>query len=258
MCMFALPLQAHEFWIEPEDYTVEAGDILSATLRNGEEFAGSTISYIPARFQRFEIVTDGGAQPVEGRIGDNPAVAVGDLPEGLATILHETSDQSLTYREWAKFLRFVDHKAFDGVPEAHLARGLSQESFREAYRRFAKALVAVGDGAGQDRRHGFRIEIVLGANPYTDDLGGRLPVQVWLDDAPRAGAQIEVFEKSAEGDVVITLHIADNEGRVVLPVKAGHAYLLDSVAIEPLEPESERDPVWKTLWAALTFAVPEA
>ncbi|UWQ18386.1 DUF4198 domain-containing protein [Jannaschia sp. M317] len=257
LCILAAPLQAHEFWIEPEAYTVATGETVKATFRNGQEFKGSNLSYIPSRSARFDMVTGDTVQPVPARMGDNPAVAIDTAPEGLLTVLQETTEQRLTYKEWVKWVNFAEHKDFTEVLEAHRARGLPDEGFREAYLRFAKALIAVGDGAGEDSARGMRVEFVAGANPYTDDLSGGLPVQILFDGAPKANAQIEMFEKAPDDSVTVTLHRADAEGRATLPVRPGHEYLLDSVTILPLEPEAENDPVWLTLWAALTFGVPQ-
>ena len=257
LCILAGGAQAHEFWIEPERYVVPEGAAVTGTFRNGEAFVGSTLSYIPGRSARYDVVVGELITAVPARMGDDPALVLENAPEGLLIVVHETADRRLTYREWAKWERFVVHKAFDGVLEAHRARGLPEEGFREAYRRYAKALVAVGDGAGADRAVGLKTEIVAGANPYVDDVSDGLPVQVLLDGAPKAGAQVEMFEKGPDG-VEVTLHVADGAGRVVLPVRAGFAYLLDSVAIEALEPAVAGDPVWRTHWAALTFAVPGA
>ena len=208
---------------------------------------------------------DGAVEPMPARLGDSPAIQM-DAPaeEGLLILVHETADMRVTYTEregrsaWERFSGFVEHKDLAGVLEAHDARGLSRDTIVEAYRRFAKALVAVGAGAGSDRDMGLRTEIVAGLNPYTDDLSGGLPVQVLLEGAPKPQAQIEMFERAPDGTVAITIHRADGEGRATLPVKAGHEYLLDSVAMLPLEPAGELDPAWLSLWAALTFAVPGA
>ncbi len=258
LCMFAAPLQAHEFWIDAADYTVPAGTPVVAAFRNGEFFKGSSLSYVPNRSTRFDLVAGGAIFPVPARVGDNPAFDVADLPAGLLTILHETTDQIVTYTDWAMWVRFTEHKDFAYAQADHIDRGLPQDTFRERYRRYAKALVAVGDGAGADARHGLRTEIVAELNPYVDDVTDGLPVQVFLDDAPVRQAQFEMFEKDAQGEVVVTIHRADGEGRAVLPVSAGHEYLIDSVRIYPLEPAAAGDPVWMTSWASLTFAVPDA
>ena len=263
LCNIATWAQAHEFWIEAEAWQAPAGGSVTATFRNGEEMAGSSLSYIPDRSARFDMVVGGTAAPVPARLGDNPAADVGGLPEGLVILVHETAPQRLTYRPkdgrsgWERFQGFVDHKAMDGTIEAHRARGLPEEGVVERYTRFAKALVAVGAGEGADAPTGLRTEIVAEANPYTDDLSGGLPVRVLLEGAPRAGAQIELFDRAPDGAVTITTQRTDSEGRAVLAVTPGHTYLADAVAILPLDPEAEGGAMWHTLWAALTFAVPE-
>ena len=117
--------------------------------------------------------------------------------------------------------------------------------------------IAVGDGAGADREAGLETEIVALANPYTDDLSDGLPVRVLYQGAPRADAQVELFAKSPEGEVEITLLRTDAEGVALLPVTPGQVYLADAVVVRPLEPVAEDDPVWESLWASLTFKVPE-
>ncbi len=255
--LFALPLKAHEFWISPEKYMISPGDQLRAALRVGQEFEGSEYAYVPRNFRRFDLVQGGSWVPVEGRVGDRPALSSEIAAPGLVIVVHETSDSTLTYNDWQKFVNFVTHKAAEWVLAEHQSRGLPDKGFRERYSRYAKSLIAVGDGAGEDRAVGLLTEIVAEANPYTDDVSGGMPVRILYQDAPRDGAQLEVFEKAFDGTVSIVTYTADGDGRVIVPVKKGHWYLLDSVVLRALEPETENGPVWESLWAALTFQVPE-
>ena len=174
-------------------------------------------------------------------------------------IVHETTPASLTYTDWSKFLRFAAHKDFSNAEADHLANGWSQERFRESYTRHVKALVAVGDGTGEDRSFGLETEIVALSNPYAEDFTGEMRVRVEYNGAPRPDVQLEVFEKSAAGDVAITLYRTDAGGVAQVPVKAEHSYLFDAVVLRPNPASDGSDdaPVWHTLWAALTFAVPQ-
>ncbi|MBF9050955.1 DUF4198 domain-containing protein [Roseobacter sp. HKCCD9010] len=248
--------QAHEFWIEPEGFQIAPDDNITAYLRVGQEFSGVTISYLPRNFTRFDVMQGDILTNVEGRLGDNPALDMGGFNDGLAIIVHETTANRLTYDEWDSFLRFAAHKDFGDVEARHDARGLPREGFRESYIRYAKSLVAIGDGAGQDRQVGLATEIVALANPYTDDVSAGLPVQVLLDGAPRVNAQVELFDRAPDGTVEITLHHTDEAGIAVLPVTAGHEYLADAVVLEPLDAPTPSDPVWLSRWASLTFSVP--
>ncbi|MCY4180777.1 MAG: DUF4198 domain-containing protein [Litoreibacter sp.] len=248
---------AHEFWIDPDAYQVQAGDTLKASLRVGEEFSGSSYPYRPSQITRFELVQGETVTPVEGRMGDNPALETSATDDGLLVIVHETGDNTVIYSDFAKFEKFVSHKAFPDVIALHAARGISKDRFVESYRRYAKSLVAIGEGAGADRETGLKTEIVALANPYTDTLT-EMPVKVLLDGAPRANTQVELFEKAPDETVQVTFHQTDGEGIAQVPVKPGHTYLVDAVWAEALpNDDADAGPVWKTHWAALTFAMPK-
>ncbi|WP_298918257.1 DUF4198 domain-containing protein [uncultured Roseobacter sp.] len=253
------PAVGHEFWIEPEQFQVAPGAELVAHLRNGQNFKGSSLAWFDNRFTRFDMVSGDELIPVEGRIGDTPALEVTAPGAGLLVILHETTSSNLTYKEWEKFLKFADHKDFPDAAADHEAAGWSKERFRETYTRHAKALVAVGAGAGADRAFGLATEFVALTNPYDPAFDGQMRVQVFYQGVPRADAQVEIFDRAADGSVTVSLTRTDEAGIATLPVADGHDYLLDAVVLRPSAAAgtAENAPVWETLWAALTFAVPE-
>lgn len=253
--VLALPSRAHEFWISPGTYQVAPEAPVTVTTRIGENFKAASRPFLPGTFERYEAVSADQVLPVTGRIGDDP-VAV-PLPEGLGILVHESKDFRLTYKDPEKWPKFVAHKDLKGALAAHQARGFGPVGFSERYRRFAKSLVAVGHGRGADRAIGLRTEIVALANPYTETIT-EFPVQVLLEGQPRRRAQVELFARDPEGQVDITLHRTNDAGIALLPVRPGHVYLADAVVLRALDNEDpEAGPVWESLWASLTFAVPE-
>lgn len=252
------PAFAHEFWVEPTQYQVEESAEVEAYLRNGENFEGSTIAYLSSRTPRFDLVTKGNTDPVIARQGDNPALKMRPLQPGLNIVVHQRVASVISYTKWEKFQRFADHKDFPDVLARHRARLLSETKFREAYTRFSKSLVAVGDGVGNDQVTGLEIELVALQNPYIDDVTDGMKVKAYYQNEVRANAQIELFEKSPAGEVNVTLHRTDDQGMVVLPVKSTHSYLVDMVVLrEPSKAlADEKEVVWETVWASHTFAVP--
>ena len=251
---------SHEFWIEPKEYVLDPGAPLDAALLNGQNFEGISLAWFDHRFSRFETAQGDTRTAVAGRIGDTPALQ-GTAPEeeGLLVILHETTPSTLTYTDWEKFLAFAAHKDFPNAARDHVAAGWSQEKFRESYTRHAKALVAIGAGEGDDRAYGMETEFVALTNPYASGFDGQMRLRVMYRDTPRADAQVEIFDRDPDGDVTVSLTRTDAAGEATVQVTPGHSYLFDAAVLRP-GPEagtSERAPVWETLWAALTFAVPE-
>lgn len=256
LCLFAAPAAAHEFWIAPKEYQIAVGETIEADFNIGSNMDGFKNNFLPRRVTTHKVFVSGRRVEPTTNLGDRPAVQQVINQPGLVLIAHETTDSDLTYREFAKFEAFLRHKDHLDLLAVHRSRGLPDTGFRETYRRYAKTLVGVGDALGQDQRVGFRIEIVLGTNPYTDDVGELMPAQVWLDGTPRADAQVELFAKQGE-EVTVTYLRTDAEGRVDLPVVAGSTYLVDSVLIEAVEPsDTNRGAVWNSIWASTTFQMP--
>lgn len=252
-------VQAHEFWIDPHAFRVAPGDEIEADLRVGQNFEGVASSYLPNAFRRFELAQGEATEPVEGRLGDRPALSQAAPGEGLAIAVHVTTDSVVTYRDFETFESFVRHKDAEWVLAEHAARQLPTDILREGYSRYAKALIAVGEGGGEDRQFGLETELVARANPYTDDVSGGLPVDLYYKGEPRSKAQVEIFGRTADGSIEVSTVRTDSEGRAVVPVVSGNTYMLDAVVLREPEGDLAKRPdiVWESLWANLTFAVPD-
>ncbi|MEO0496579.1 MAG: DUF4198 domain-containing protein [Pseudomonadota bacterium] len=254
---------AHEFWLQPEQYVVAAGEAAQATIRVGEDFKGNSYSYNPNDFERFDLLVEGELTPLAGQLGDRPAMNVPNPSDGLLVGIHQSDLERLTYREFEKFEAFARLEGQDEVIEAHKARGLAESGFEEVYRRFAKTYVKVGDGAGADQAVGMALELVALTNPYQSGTRD-VSFQLLRDGKPEANAQVAVWSREfgAADDAGNTLKgervllRTDEVGRVSIPTIAGREYLASAVLIEEPGPEqlAERaNAVWYSLWASATW-----
>ncbi|MGH1355615.1 MAG: DUF4198 domain-containing protein [Thalassovita sp.] len=258
LTLLATQAVAHEVWIEPQNYQVEKGAQIAASLKNGEGFAGIELGWFSGQIALFDVIARGTRRAIAGRPGDLPAIQGLKTRPGLVVLVHQSKPKTVTYETWEKFQKFIDHKDFGDVRRAHVARGLPEKPLREVYTRFAKSLLAVGHGKGADAETGLETEIIALANPYR---GSRteMPVRVLYKGAPRVDAQIELFDRGPDGSVTITYHRTNAVGEAVLPIQPGHEYLVDAVVLREPSPElaTHYTAQWETLWASLTFAVPE-
>ena len=251
-------VNAHEFWIDPEAHMVAPDAPVVARLRVGQEYVGGSMSYIPQRTRQFDVVVGGEMTEVAARMGDNPAFAQNFSDEGLVTIVHVTGDSFITWDDFSDFESFVVHKDAEWTLEEHETRGLSRDDVTEVYSRYAKSLVAVGDGSGRDVEVGLLTEITALENPYTGETSDGIDVRLTYEGQARGDEQIEVFEKAPDETVAIFTVRTDADGVVSVPVKPGHRYMLDAVVLREPGPEvdADRGAVWESLWANLTFMVP--
>ena len=263
ICLPALlaPVAAlgHEFWIEPQEFQPPNGASVIADFRNGEEFKGPSQSYISQRSRRLDGALGDDITAINPRMGDRPAISIAPEGEGLLVLIHATADSIITYREIEKFEAFVRHKDAVHALEAQVEEVWPADGLREAYSRYAKSLVALGDGAGSDREFGLLTELVALENPYSGDVSDGLDVALFYAGQPRSSAQIEVFERAPDTSVKVSLVQTDDLGRATIPVRPGHVYMLDAVVLRrpTAELAAERNVLWESLWANLTFLVPE-
>ncbi len=244
---------AHEFWIEPVDFSIPAGGKLQARVRVGQEMKGNSLPLSPQSFEQFDVTSGDVTRPVYSRIGDDPAVNEPLEDDGLVILSCVSTDSQITYSEAGKFENFLAYEGIDWVLEEHRRRQLPAQGFSEGFQRFAKSLVQVGGGAGKDRPLGLLFELVAETNPYTAP-DSDIVVQLLWQGEPFGNAQINVFRRLA-GVVERTAVTTDVTGHASIPRGLGAGvYLLNAVhMIEP--PPSDDDIVWKSLWASMTFEI---
>ncbi len=258
LALLASPVSAHEFWLQPLDYTVSPDATMVVQIVNGSDYTGQNLPYIPQRFALFNDVVNGKVMAIPGRTGDVPAVQLSNPPEGLNVLAYQAQNATVDYKDWDTFVRFTEHKDFPGILNRHRERGFPEEAFREVYSRYSKSLIAVGSGAGKDTRTGLETEIVALTNPYTDDVSSGMRFQLWYGDAPRANVRFEVYDRAPDGTVTRTFFKTNGQGMVTVPAKKGYTYMADAVVIrEPSAALAEQTgALWETLWANMTWAIP--
>lgn len=251
--------QAHEFWIEPQRFEIEPSQDLVADLRVGEYFKGNSQTYLPAKFVLFKVIDPAGTRPVKGRLGDTPAVDIPARGSGLHVIVYQSTPSSVTYDDLDDFASFARKQGLGWAVDAHRRRGLDTTDIKEGYTRYARTLVRVGDGAGQDRPVGMPLELVAVTNPYTADENEDITVRLLWRGEGHANAQVTVFRKHSDCRTSRVTLRTDAEGRAVVPRGRGGRLLVNAVQLtEPGERLPDRmGAAWESLWASLTFGLPE-
>ena len=256
--LMSLPSSAHEFWLEPSDFQPKVGDVVTVDLVIGTHFDGFSSPYTPDEIAAFGLIDAAGNTAIVGRFGDMPAGQFVVAQVGLSLLYHQTTPSYVTYTKPEKFISFAVEKGFADVAARYQKQ--TAENFRlvEKYRRFAKSLIMVGPASGQDQLLGLEMELVALTNPYQQSVSKEFTVAVYESGVPRPGAQVTVFIRHTPSDVEKKIIIADERGQVHLSLLPGRHYLFDSVKLQPIK---DVDPIknaeWESLWAALTFAVPE-
>ena len=251
----AVPLLAHDFWLDPSTFTPAANQVVSVRLMVGQKFRGEPIPRTAALIEKFVLVTSDGEAPVPGREGGDPAGLVRVARPGLAVVGYRSRNSAVTL-EAEKFEKYLRDEGLDEVVAARRQRGETGKPARELFARCAKALLDVqggagttkGAGDGADRPLGFTLELIAEKSPYPPAAGLSLPVRLLYEGRPLAGALVVAFPYDAP-DAAQSIR-TDASGRAAIDVSRGGKWLVKAVHMIP---SATPDADWQSLWASLTF-----
>lgn len=249
------PAAAHDFWVEPDDWTPAPNTLTRVWLKVGDTIPGESYPRTPEHLQRFVLVGPGGESEVEGQVGADPAGIAGFDGVGLYLIGYQSNETAVEL-DPAKFESYLRDEGLTKALERHAGRSDGLAMVREAFSRCAKALVRVGDAphTGFDRNLGFTLEIIPEADPYGLEPGGELPVRVLYEGAPLADTQVSA--RPADGSEHRIVARTDAQGRARLRLDRAGVWLVKSVHILSDPPGLKAQ--WESFWASLGFELPAA
>jgi uncharacterized GH25 family protein len=268
LALLALPLAAHDFWIEPASFHPAESERLAVALRVGDFGAGEGVPRSEARLVDFRALGPGGIEKkVAGIDGREPAGLVRLDAEG-TWVLGYRSTCAHVELEAAKFEGYLREKGLDGALAERARLGESSKSGRERYSRCAKSIVRAGNGstAGFDRRFGYTLELTPESDPFAlaaaDGAVAPLAVRLEYDGAPLADALVIALDldlpapKEGEPHQRPIEARTDREGRCSVAMPHAGRWLFSAVHMVRVEGDPKAD--WESFWASLTLEVPRA
>lgn len=244
--------RAHEFWLDPVDFTPKAGETVPIMHRNGQNFEGDSYPFIRELSRRFTVVDGRGERDVKATEGEDPVAEVRFSQPGLSIVVYHRGPERLVHSTFAKFEETLLEEGLEAVVAEHKASRRPEKGIAETFWRCAKALIQVGGKGGEDRSVGLPIEIVAEKNPYGLAVGDKLPVRVLKDGKPAAGLLLKVFNRD---DPERPRRIrTDDAGRASAPLMRKGEFLLSVVAMSPGD-KAKDGADWISHWASLTFAL---
>jgi len=253
--LFAAPLAAHDFWIEPSTFRPAVGATVALRLFVGPHFEGEPFPRVPPLVSKFVLVSAAGEQAIAGGPGDDPAGTVRVAEPGLAIVGYRSFNYPVSL-DAAKFEDYLKEEGLEKISKMRAERGESGKPAREVFSRCAKALLDVGGAgrAGFDRPLGFTLELLPEKNPYALRPGDSLTVRLLLDGKPLAGALVHAQLHGQPG--VTSAARTGRDGRATLGLAKPGFWMIKAVEMGPAPAGADAD--WQSLWASLTFEMAAA
>lgn len=244
---------AHDFWIEPTSYSVEAGKIVGIRARVGDGFLGDPVPRDPALLEALVVEDGTGRRPVVGRDGADPAGLLRVTTQGLHVVGY-IGKPSRVELPAEKFNTYLREEGLDAAIAARAMLGQTTAGARELFTRCAKTLVLSGVARPEDhdRSLGCPLELIAERSPYALAAGQVLPVRLTYEGRPIEGVLVVAIHRKRAAEKISAR--TDREGRVRLALPAGGTWLVKAVHMVPAPAAANAD--WSSYWASLTFDLP--
>jgi uncharacterized GH25 family protein len=263
-CFTALSADAHDFWIQPDNFLAVADGMISLTLQTGHG-PGRQRSTLPLRrITRFAGLTPGGqVVDLRGtfRLGEKDHGASYRLQEpGTHLLFLESDNRAQSHLPAFQFNAYLREEGLEPALAYRADRQLTNREGSERYSRVAKALIQAGPAAearGQDpatRELRLPLEIVLDCSPYLEPRSAVMPLHVLYEGRPLAGGLVKLTDLDHD-DAPIETHLTDAAGRANFKMPGAGSWLLNIVWTKPVRALDGID--FETIFSSLSFGVPK-
>ena len=250
LTMSAIPLAAHDMWIEPTSFLPDPGTVIGLRLRVGQDFLGDPLPRDPALIDQFISVDSTGRKPVYGHDGGDPAGLVRITEPGVVIFGYQSHPAPIVLPA-ATFNQYIKEEGLDTIAELRARRNQTSSEAKEIFARCAKSLVRYGSPADSqgDRTVGFTLELVAQKNPYGLHAGEDFPVSLTYEGHPLPNALIVAMNRANPAAKIAAR--TDAKGRVSFRLPQDGTWLIKAVHMIPAPNGSNAD--WASFWASLTF-----
>lgn len=247
---------AHDFWMQPERFWLATNERAALTLQVGHGSSQQRSAIPRRRITRFEVLTPGGqvkdlreSMQAPSPRGD---VAIGFEANGVHVLILETDAHAHSALPRKRFEEYAAEEGWSVCLRSGVDSRGPDQPISEIYSRAAKALVQVGNTVNQTSqamaRVGLPLEIVLEADPYAQPRPAALPVRVFYENAPLAGALVKLRRL---GGLMQSADRTDEFGRAAFAMPASGSWRLSVTWTKPLDASDVAD--FRTNFSTVTF-----
>jgi len=248
----AIPMLAHEFWLQPERFIYQQGEEINLRFFVGENFEGENWNGNHAKVNRLQLfledATDDLSELVSDEKGDS--LQLGLYDEGTAMVTFSSNNSSI-HLEPAKFNSYLQE---DGLQEAIAYRNSHHETDStgdEMYQRSVKTILQVG-GVKNNISYptGLPLDIIPLVNPYTITGSDSLGVRILFKKMPLANQLIKVWQRVG---TTTTMHeyYSNEKGECMVAIQPLGKWMVSTVKMVHLDDNSDAD--WQSYWGSCTW-----
>lgn len=254
LCLAAVLLQAHEFWLQPKKYRYNIGEEIKIDLMVGESFTGEYWDMNRHKVEKMQLHRLSGVKDLTALVTKTKGNNLSFKADSEGTYLFAMQSNA-AYLELPaeEFNAYLKEDGLDYILEEREKLNQLGNPSRENYTRFAKLLVQTGTKTDDTykKQLGLRYEIVPEQNPYGLKTGDYLGCKVYYDGKPAAFALVKVWSMVNNTTFLQNIY-TEKDGSVKFPLGTKGAWMVSSVKMIKSE---NKNADYHSLWASLVFEI---
>lgn len=252
--LFVLPVLAHEFWLEPQQYIFSRTEEVNIRFKVGEHFTGENWH---GNNQKVKLLQLYYADVMDDLSEDGLTEDEGDslqfsMHEDGTVLVAFNSTNSFIELEAEKFNAYLEEDGLQQAIDYRKQHNETDSAGREYYQRSVKTIVQVGSTKTSvyKKKTELPIDIIPLSHPYALKGGDSLTVQVLFHDEPLANTRMRTWHKRTTG-VTTASYMSNEKGQITFPVTTSGEWMVSCVHMIRLEDDTKAQ--WQSYWGSLTW-----
>jgi uncharacterized GH25 family protein len=249
-----LPVLAHEFWLEPQQYIFSRGQEINIRFKVGEGFMGENwkgnqekINFLHLYYG--DVIDSSASEHITDEKGDS-----------LQFSMYEEGTMMVVFNNVNSFIelepkQFTDYLIEDGLTNAIDYRKEHNETDsmgRELYQRSVKTIIQVGDVKTDSykKQTALPIDIIPQSNPYMISGAQEMKMKILFQKKPLPNQKIRVWHKMPDG-VTDSTYTSNANGEISFTAEPKGEWMVSCVKMIRLENDSSAQ--WQSYWGSCTW-----
>jgi uncharacterized GH25 family protein len=251
--LVVLPVLAHEFWLEPQQYIFSRGDEINIRLKVGEGYHGENWKGNREKTNELKLYY----ADVEDDLKEG---LTNDEGDSLQFTMYEEGTAMITFNNYNSFIeleatKFLEYLQEDGLTSAIEYREQHNEkdsAGKEYYQRSVKTIVQVGSNKTDvyKKQTTLPIDIIPLAHPYSLQNKQSLKVKILYKGMPLTNHKIRVWHKQIN-TVADSSYTSDASGEISFPVTTNGEWMVSCVNMVRLTNDAKAQ--WQSYWGSCTW-----
>lgn len=247
-------VQAHEFWLQPQKFRFNVGEILEINFKVGENFEGDYWDLTRHKVERLDVYTTKGKTDISKDVkpGKNTNLSYILAVEGTHLFVMQ-SNAAFIELEGEKFNAYLKEDGLDNILDQRTSKGELGNPAKEYYTRFAKLLIQSGVKTDEIFKQpiGLKHEIIPLQNPSVLKVGDNMECQILFKNKPAAHQMVKVWNRVDNRTFLQNLYTG-KDGVIKFPISAEGYWMVSTVRMDASQNAAVD---YESSWASLIFGI---